>query len=701
MLRAFLPRVKLSYPHFSHHPSIVPFRGVSNNVIQNRSKTSSKRQTILYRKVGPLVDLVNSNTKSFNKKDSAGNVLYCLKLFHDENSYLKNIETTKFLHKLKSKLENYERISSKEFHHIRYLVSKNNLSQGKLLNEFLFNLCVYMVQSNNGIIDVQILEFASDYLVNAQLDFKKMLNYNIMIAKLHEVNYFEELHPRTIYKIVYSPFIRSLKKEQYILKTKHLHNGMEFINNYKHEDFHQDLLKLIKPDIIDSLKISIELDDTSIINELCEFIKQHYKNSLTMNDFHDLKKCSIETGNNEILALLCDGITFKYDNKLGKPKLSNQDNKLISMVFLNNDDYENFHKHFTLDKDCPLFERTVLLESFIDRLSLYDFLKLIGEVTKEDEVLVLKDFHKLVPKIIEMLKNEKFTLVTVERSIPQHFLESEELPSNVKTLYMNAFLKALSTKTNITGVVHAYCQFPLELVNNETFQLLFHIFSSNPFNCVKRTIELFKFALNVLKLKFTTQEYNILIMNSIKGDVINLHQVLYFLYHYFKSSGNSYIPIRIMELLKTTSVEKLQRKLDFDKIKPEDLIRNHNAIVAILVHANETKYIMSPLEIVKLVSQRIASKALQKDSVLYDNSGKTRSVEEFFEMNYEPIPHEFNHYDHVDSKKLKLKHLAYLNSLGTVDVENEQLFKDRRERLLKEISEIDKEFENDEGEKLI
>lgn len=512
--------------------------------------------------VGPLYELIEKQKLNVKSPDSCGNTLYSLKNFYEENIAVIETEEllAKFLSIIRSKLESHQSITNGYFFQLIHIVKKHNLLQAKFYHQLLFDLAIYMVEvdNENAPIDVQILEMVSNSLIFSKFlkdpkskNFANLINYSIMIQKLNEQKYFEELAPRLVFQIVYTPFLRQLNKEQYVLRTINLSNALDFVRYYEsHPHVYRHLLKMIKPDIITSLEWAIAADDIPKIKELWRFYIKNYE-YLISEDFQTLLYQSIENGNAIMLGRL---LLKRWNFRNSKPKISKIAQRQVASILLNHGDYDGFYNFFELSEDCPVWERSCLIEPFLDSVTLIDYFKLINEVTRSDEVLLSKDFDYLVSSFYSELRkrNAKLTLVQIENLVNETILQSKDLENNVKSLYINCFLKALAMKTNISGVIHGYCQLPVQLFTKETFKILLNTFTADPLHCSKRTSELFRFASNNLEIQFTIQEYNMIIRNTVDNDeFVDFHQIYYYYYQYLKRNDASFLPQRLIDLVLT------------------------------------------------------------------------------------------------------------------------------------------------------
>lgn len=668
-------------------PMIVLCRSSSKSTrLSNRSR---KEAPTLARDAGPLFSLIKNNARNNKSPDSPGNSLHSLDDYRAENDFKKNKAAGAVLDDLKERLERHREIPNKEFFNFIHVIKRSKYTQGKLYNQFLLDLAIYMVESNKReFIDVQILEIVASFLVDPKYkknnDFRNMINYSIMIQKLNEIRYFEELPPKLVFQIVYTPFLVVLGRDQYVLRSNNLQNSLSYVEYYQKTQprVYKDLVKMIKPYIINSLQLSIDLDDFEKIDELWEYYYTHY-DVLVNEDFHTLIHSIIQTGNHQMLEKL---LLRKWNFNNSRPEMSQSDKRQIALIFLQNGEYAGFNEYFQLSKDCPIWERSAIIEQLLGSMKLYDFLKLVGEVTTPEESLVTKDFDTLVWNLHDTLcQHSRLTLVKIEESINEEILQSVELSDNVKTLYINCFLKALSIRTNITGIVHGYCQLPLELLNIESFQVLFNSFAADSTHSAKRTAELFKFAANILKLNFTVQEYSIILSNSIYPleKSVDMGQVYYYLYQYMRRNNKEFLPARFIQLLESfEDVPKSARTLNRYK-STEELMRSMKNGMAVLILANQKEYPKTPLEAVESVVRRHGSQSLKK----VEQDMYSKPVEEHYFEDYEPTEYankNFDYYDHMDAKKLKQKHRIFIEELEEQGNDNE-FYREKSTRLEKEI----------------
>lgn len=636
------------------------------------------------KEIGPLRLVTESPWVNNFNADAQGNLQYAMMNLLSMDFYKNNPELKGYIRRILTKVEKYEVITTQDYFNIRNFVGTHDTQKRGLYYEFLLNLVIYMVEQpgqGQPKIDPMVFEDIAQYFYEFKLKMRmrNLINYNIILEKLSKLNYFEGLTPKQIYQIAYKPLITPLNREEYLFKLNNLKNAMNFVDHQKNYSYveYSTLTALLKPDLLQTLHMAISMCDDEMVTELWNYYKNTY-DFLLPEDYHNLKSVAIEFGNYNLLDDILNN--WKFVTKRPEPSLTEL--KAISQIYHKNKQVDKFLKIKkiinTHSKEKPnALDYSLLVESLSDNLTTMEVLKLIDGGIGIGDALVVRDYLFLKKRFFAKIDDPKLTFIDIENSLDETILESTDLSDEVKTLYINLYIAALSDRTNITGVAHGYCQLPLEYANIDTFRILFHTLSVEPMKYARLTHALYKFAVTTKGIEFGEREYEILLSNSIdlihdtKRTGLDIDQLCYYLYQYLRKFEVDDFSRRIFKILSKEPIRKRQNNVDLTEEPRVYAYRDSKMFMSLFLLSYRKKYSRSAREIIEntielLMQRNIGIEAMR--DIDY--------IEDYYYNNHQPFAgYPTQMYDHIAAKKVILKHELYEQSKRGEELDYEKLDK--------------------------
>lgn len=328
-----------------------------------------------------------------------------------------------------------------------------------------------------------------------------LLNYQLVVRKLHKQRTFA---PQDIFPLTLAPFLQKFGDANYLQKSEIALETIDFINSLEGEEMHEELrekvLRQFRHSFVGVIQQAVMASDDTKHQDgpslKTALLKEYYRlyGSLPVEDYHSILQTSLDAGDYVSLKQLATGdlSTQMVDGQLMPYTVSDTSRRMAVELLARYRDVHGIAKLWT-NRSFTSYEVSIVADccsTIEEKLEIME----VAMEKNEDLQLQVGDFDHIVDDIILSLNQTSRTRrklqndATDERSrklnihrvdiskFAERYITSDFLgySSQVQMVFFNAFLKALTSVTNSTGVIHGLTLIPLRLVNTDLKETVMH-----------------------------------------------------------------------------------------------------------------------------------------------------------------------------------------------------------------------------------
>jgi hypothetical protein len=421
-------------------------------------------------------------------------------------------------------------------------------SQRRASVDLILNAMLFRFKTEGDRPQLDQLIYLAELLSVTNPDFRSLINYRYLIDELTSVGYFNakdvSITIWEFFNIKFKPFLSVNKIENYNEKITVLLEFLRYIDssNFKsHDDDGDDgdgviidttnlriFQKLLYPILVNMIRDSILVSDVEFATEFLKIYETHYLSSTVTNsvplyskvpseDYHSFLYSILESPDAEILKILTSERFIKGID------ISESERSKLLMLLSRYGLVEEFLRVLnTSIIDVNVIDTALITELFFKDLGIHDTMALLNHIITISETSRSSLSYKDFPFITRFLKDEitnqsiarkNFTprdpsalarnpslsiqRIDISNQLESHraIIESRELAHETRQLFVNCLVDAIASVTNTTGLIHLYQGAPVELLNDETYEILIHGFTRGAFSShFLRVYEIWTFA---------------------------------------------------------------------------------------------------------------------------------------------------------------------------------------------------------------
>ncbi|ODV76474.1 uncharacterized protein CYBJADRAFT_165752 [Cyberlindnera jadinii NRRL Y-1542] len=372
----------------------------------------------------------------------------------------------------------------------------SELSSIKSLSKELYRLNA--LQDPRRVED-ELPRISKNIITSKRIDQLTLLNYQTLVSKVSRKRNWSLLQK---YEWELAPLLNNLGQNGYLQKSGYVLEVvsiLEHITNDCDTESRSKILKTFRQPLLDTICFSIRLQDDTRCHDgellrlwLLQVFSAYY-GSLPPEDYHTIFYSAVLAGDAVTLKELVTG-ELSVNIVAGERQnfdISEEAAKRSVEIFAQRADISSIAKIWN-NRPFTSYEVGLVTEcasSIKDKLAVMDI-----AVHDNDLQLVPEDFDHLVDSISADLhtnalnrrnltpdssdsRKRKLNLqrVDITRFAETHFDDQfAKKDQRVKRVFVDSFLKALTSLSNTTGVVHGFTLIPGDVINIDIFNTLLH-----------------------------------------------------------------------------------------------------------------------------------------------------------------------------------------------------------------------------------